>query len=195
MPVATEVELCNRALREIGEEQLASLNDEGKAGETLRLKYPEVRDRLLGNARWTFALKRLNPTGTVATNLTGYTYQFSLVADPPMVRLVEVNDPTTGRPLGLPYIVENDILYCDSTGIQVLYIERETDVTRYPEHFLNALKYQLAAEIAYPIEGRDRNKLDALAEVALNEAIKHNAWAAGPRRRPSNRWVNARHER
>lgn len=193
MPVSSEIELCNRALFLVGVEPLSSLLDNSKAGRVLRLYYPEVRDRLLAESRWGFATARIAPTPTLVTNLTQYDYQFSVETDPPMLTLLDIVDENTGYPLpGLPFLVENGILYCNIENPLLVYTFRQTDVKKFSEPFITCLKYSLAAEISVPITEKVRPDLIAQAEIAMASAIKQNAKTTKTRRTPSQSWVTAR---
>ncbi len=56
---ASDVNICSRALQEIGEEPIAALTDNNKRAEKCNLIYASVRDGLISMHPWKFALRRV----------------------------------------------------------------------------------------------------------------------------------------
>lgn len=186
MPVESAVEIYNKALRLIGAEPVSSIDDSSKAGNILRNLYPMVLDKCLMSGVWGFALKRFQPTEvSLEDNKTKYAHGYSLVVEPPMLRLVDVLDNVTYEKIAEDYLVENWILYTNYLNPIVRYVERTEQADRYPDWFVDYLAYQLAYEIAFPMRGENRQDLYQMAVLAYSNAVRMNMG-----RMPKKRWVD-----
>lgn len=194
MPVETDAQLCNRSLRLIGAEPISSLDDDSKVGQTLRLLYPMVRDRLLADqrARWGFATKRQSLASVVVENYTKFQYTYSVPTDPRvLVPLKLLNSAGIEFP-DLDYLIEGDVVYCDLETPTLVYLTQITNTKKFPEHFINALQLLLAAEISYALDGNVRGDLVEQHKMAMHTAIKVEATSNRPRKKPSSSWVDVR---
>jgi hypothetical protein len=195
VPVTSEVEICNRALRYIGAEPIVSLTDDGKESNTCQLMYPSSRNTLLSRFAWRFAITRQSLAllpGT--TNLTGFTYEYQLPTDPAVMRPLGFSNAQNligyVDDLDVDYVIEGTSLYCDISSAVLRYVGLVEDPTKFDDFFCEALARRLAADIA-PAIGQYTPVLEQLAEQAVRGAAGKNA-IARKRRRTVTRWLDAR---
>ena len=67
---ASDVEICNKALLEIGEESITLLTDNNKRAEKCNLIFDDIRDSLLSMHPWKFALRRVQRELNTNTRFT-----------------------------------------------------------------------------------------------------------------------------
>jgi hypothetical protein len=198
MPVTSEVEICNRALRYIGAEPIVSLDDDGKAENVCQLMYPSARNTLLSRFVWRFAVTRqtlaLLP-GT--TNLTGYTYEYQLPTDPAVMRPLGFGNAANIigfiEDLDADFIIEGTSIYCDIGSASLRYVGLITDVTKFDDFFNEALARRLAADINPSLGTKDQTTVEQLAELAVRGAAGKNA-IVRKRRRSVTLWRDARRQ-
>jgi len=191
MGVDSAVEIYNRALRLVGAEPIASIDDTSRAGSVLRTMYPSVLKHCLSAASWSFATNRMQPAElSIEKNLTPYDHGYNIQTDPPLIRIVELLDPSTHEKVTIPWIVEGYVLYTDYLNPVVKYIEYVDDTEKYPDSFIDYLSYVLAYEISYPLRGESRNDLYQMSERLLGQAIKMDRF-----RRSKEKWLDVNYAR
>lgn len=195
MAVASSAQLCNRSLRLIGQETVSDIDDDGKVGSSLRLLYPMARDRLLASGRWGFATTRAALATVVTENYTKFTYSYRVPTDPEPLSIQMITDADGYEYPDLQYLIENDVLFCELQEPILVYTRSEDDVTKFPEHFINALQLFLAAELSYELDGQVRNDLLGLAQTAYHQAMQKELRSSRHQRQKSLPWVAARFTR
>ena len=88
--MATEVDICNIALTNLGEPKVVSLTENSERARLCNLRYPDVRDAVLRSHPWNCAMKRAQLTRTTSTPAFGYLYEYSLPAD--LLRVIGTHD-------------------------------------------------------------------------------------------------------
>ena len=131
-----------------------------------------MRDRLLARHPWNCAIKRvLLDTPDVTPPVYGFSQRFPLPSD--WLRTLDVG-MTDFRP---EYRIEGGFILVDAEEIQLRYVFRQTDVTKYESHLTDAMVYALAARMAYSVTG-STSKSDetaAMAERAILAAMAIDA--------------------
>lgn len=196
MPVSSEIELCNKALMEIGVDPLSSMEDNSKAGRAIRNLYPSVRDRILcaDGIQWEFAIARSVPTPTLEANMTEFENQYSVSFDPPMLKLLAILEHDTKHEIkGIPFKIENNILYCNLSNPILVYVFQQTNVKTFSEPFIDCVRFALAYDLSYYMTGTKPQDLLVKADMALSRAAKQTARHSKTRGSASKSWVNARY--
>lgn len=173
----SEVALCNRALAAIGAgNEIIYLTEDTPEAEVCRLFYSDLRDAVLRDGNWGFAIKRaeLNVTNAQAPAF-GFDYAYQMPND--FMRMLEVYN-SFNQPVYEPdmwSIEQGEFLSNDEAPIRIRYVSRVTDVTMYPQDFQEAVIYRLASEICEALENNSslRAELVAMYEKRLLDA-KHN---------------------
>lgn len=166
--MASEVDIVNSAFSKIGVEPITSMSEDSKAGRLALKEYPVIRDAMLYDHYWNFAIKRqslaLDPTPAI-----GGGNRFKLPTD-------------CHRPIklisGHKYKVESGFLIVkNASEANLQYVWKNNDVSTYTSKFKQALAYRLAAEWAFTMTQSVSlsDKMDIKAENFLLGATATDA--------------------
>lgn len=142
------IEICNRALRAIGENTITSLTDDSTRAGLCDLQYEPVRDAILRAHPWKFAIARTDLAASEASPSFGYDYAYPLPSD--NIRLLSIYD-SSGELIDdeESWTLESGSIVTDATApIYIKYIKRETNPAKFDPLFDEALVARLAATIA-----------------------------------------------
>lgn len=163
----TPVQICNSALTILGAEPISSLDENSKTARQCNLNYPLVRDELLEDHYWNFAMKRAS-LAQIATYVadSDWSYAYELPNDVVRVRKM-INADTQNR-----FKVEGGILLANLSIVRIQYISNETDVSKYSRAFIEALAYSIAHKMCYSItqSGSLMDRLERRATQKLKNA-------------------------
>lgn len=135
------IDVCNRALDKLGQNPITSLDDGSTAAGLCDRNWPLVRDEVLREHPWNFAVKRKSTAPETSTPAWGFTYQHPLPTD--CLKLLEVKDLSSGE-----YQVEDNRVLADSDTLYIRYIQQVTDPNTYDSLFINAVAARLAFELS-----------------------------------------------
>lgn len=175
----SDIDICNLALTHLGDiSTVASISAPTTAQERYCARfYPIARDLTLELHLWGFASMRaaLVASATVPPSSWAYAY------DPPagVINYISVLDPNAAddytSPMAFslpgpyatpvvnvaaytpqPYVIEDvgagvEVIYTNISPAVLRYTQQVTDTTKYPQTFVMALSYRLAAMLAGPI--------------------------------------------
>lgn len=140
--------ICNSGLSKLGQKTIASIDENSVAAKLCKEQYEKLRDEVLRDHPWNFAIKRqLLSQGTAP--VFGYTYAYTLPSD--YLRAVGVYSTTDEDDKIEPYQEESGFLLADEATMYLKYIYRCSDTTKYDVTFREALALRLAAEFAIPL--------------------------------------------
>lgn len=139
----SDIQICNSALRQVGGSPITSFLDNTEEAEYCAEFYPELRDYMLADYRWTFARSRVALAKLLEVPPFGYSTKFQLPPD--FLALLEV------VPSGMDYSIEGRELLCDEGDVSILYIKRIEDTSLFSEHFKQALILGLVHRLRYAI--------------------------------------------
>ena len=139
--MSSVVDVINRALDKLGYGAITSLEDGTKAANLADRTWPIVRDQVLRDHPWNFAVARsiLAPDST--TPSWGFTYRHPLPSD--LLRLLEIRDLSTGE-----YQLEGRAILADEDVLYIRYIKKITDPNLYDALFIDVAAARLAYEMA-----------------------------------------------
>ena len=106
--MASVIDLCNKALDKLGQGAITSLSDNTKSARICDRNWPLVRDQVLRDHPWNFAVKRAVLASSETAPAWGFSAQFPLPSD--CLRLIEVRDLSTGE-----YQVEDGHIHANAT--------------------------------------------------------------------------------
>ena len=144
--MATEVDICNIALTNLGEPKVVSLTENSERARLCNLRYPDVRDAVLRSHPWNCAMKRAQLTRTTSTPAFGYLYEYSLPAD--LLRVIGTHDSLVS------YQIEGKYLLTDETKMYIKYVRQLSDASEIDPNLIQAIGMRLAWELAEPLTGR-----------------------------------------
>ena len=187
----SEVQICNMALARIGVSQyISSLTESSNEARTCNLFYSIVRDRVLEEMPWRFAVKQttLQLTGT-APDPWAYQYRYPndclkairLLAPGGSNKysIFQNNTNSTINNKIVYDIMEDEanagrVIVTDQDSAILEYVKAITDPTLFSPSFTNALAWGLAAEIAAPLTADPKY---AQAAQQSYVATMHDAFA------------------
>ena len=183
------VQICNLSLMMIGMPIIVSFDDENTNARMCKNFFPVIRDRVLRDHSWSFALSYEDMNTTTETSPEP---DFPFVCAKPfdLIRILEVDDGEEYR------LVGNRVL-TKRSGARIKYVRRVEDPEQFDELFIEALQYALAAEIVIT-NTRDvqlanfyRNEYERRLIVARSIDSAENRHDMKPRPRRSH-WIEAR---
>jgi hypothetical protein len=186
--VTAEVQIMNSALIKIGAERIISPNDDNNRAKLCKEQYPKVRDALLRAHPWKFATGRaqlaaLSPKPDYFWN---FDYVFQLPAS--CLRVLETNLSIYDE-----WDVEGKYLACNSSSIQIKFIQKVIDVSYFDDNFCEVLAWALADDICFAITqnaAKGKDVRDSY-EKALAPARSFNAQQGSVKRVVSDDWIDA----
>ena len=166
----TEVSICNGALLMIGGDTIMDLTDNSEEARACAERFAHVRDSILQIHPWPFCIFRASLNASTDKPLYDYQYKFLLPTSPSCLMLLEVFEDDD-------WVVEDKYLVCNSAVVNIKYIGRVTDASRYPSVVADLMSARLAYEIAYKLVGSAQ--VVALAQQAyqlrLAEALSRES--------------------
>lgn len=156
--MSTAIEICNRALSLIGVEPIASFSEDSKAARVLANSYPLIRDDLLQDHYWNFAIKTVALAQLPDQDLGSRGIRYALPQD--YEQAIKLLSNTF-------YKIESGVLITKD-GLPLLkYVWKNTDTSTYTSLFKKALAWAIAADIAYLMV-----QSNSLSERTLERARK-----------------------
>lgn len=165
------VEICNLALGWLGGALIISLDDASTEAKLSKANYTLLRDAVLEERAWTFAVKRMEPAGLIELPVYGYDKAFQI--PPEVIRILqvaragEVENGTVvggsfksatrggtgqGRESRIEWAREGDLILANNAErIYIRALVRIDDTTKFSPAFDQALAARLAMELAIPI--------------------------------------------
>ena len=192
MGTTTEVDVCNKALAQVGGRAIASLGDTSVEGIACNREYADARDALLKEFTWGFARKQVDLVIKAGETVEGWAYVYTYPTDCVMPR--EIFNPT-GQSVSAAYRVDVDVpistgrieferyvsadlgteLICtDQVDAILVYTSRVETVALYTTQFTQALVHLLASQLAMPIA---KDAQLALTQHQLYQIISSGAMA------------------
>lgn len=182
------VGICNLALDKLGQTPITSLTDGNKSANLCDRNWPLVRDKVLREYTWNFAVKRTTTAPSSTSPIWGFTYQHPLPSD--CLRLIEIKDYRPGE-----YQVENNHILTDDDVLYIRYVAQITDTGQYDDLFVEAIAARLAYELAEALTQSNTKRDMAWQEYqdALNRAKVIDAQENPPSAFIEDDWVLARY--
>ena len=158
----SEVSVCNQALIWLGGNVITALTDGSAEAIACNAVYDPLRDAVLEDREWTFAVARIQPAALVATPVFGFDKQFQIPSN--VIRVLQVSDATAGvigssatmqgRYNKVEWLREGDTIVANNVdAIYARVLTRITDVTKFSPAFVQALAARIAMDLAIPITG------------------------------------------
>lgn len=198
--MASQVEVCNRALTKLGAKRITSINDPSKSAQCLASLWDTVRMAELRRAFWQFAISRTSLAALGTAPAWGYTKQYQLPTD--YLRLIQVNEYYASPALvdyregdDSLYAIEGDkILTNLGAPLKLRYVADVTDPGVFDPLFVECLASKLAYEACYEITNSNQQK-DVAAndyKAAKIEAVRIGAIEKPPVGIPDDAWILGR---
>ena len=181
----SKVEIANLALMHVGDNVIISFSDGTAAANTINTVYETVRDAVLRDHTWNFAIKQATPSLDATAPIYGFNNRFDMPTD--LLRLIEIeNNPK--------YKIEGRFILTDSNPINIKYVYKNETVTEYDSMFVQALAVRLAATIAERLTQSSTlaEELMGLYRLHLKDAKSVDAQVNYPDDLEANLWLDSR---
>lgn len=196
--MASKIDICNFALRELGLPDIATLDTPTtKAQKDCVRFYPQAVSTVLVEAPWVFARRRRTLTSYTVPDIYYDIYDYAYVYPTDCAKLLRMYIPDSNIPAHYRIVIaDNDdkILLCNVENATAEIVATDIDSTMYDPTFIEALSLKLMIYLAPSLRGSDQ-KLE-LASVryarAIAEAQKTNK--NEDQQKPERRvpWLDAR---
>jgi hypothetical protein len=190
--MATQTDICNRALQELGEEPITDISDDSKRARACRIAYePSVKAELQAR-EWTFSIKRasLSALSTSPEFIKGYAYQL------PSDFLQIARPDQSNAPYDRDWMVEGQtIVTDDSAPIYLRYVSYEEDTSLWHPLFCEAVALRMARAMCEQLtqSNTKRNVINTLYREAIEEARRANGFMQTAVVPPDPSWLAERH--
>lgn len=183
--MATELSICNSALIKLGAEPITALTDLNKRAKLCASQYPILKEKLLNEHPWNFAIAREVLVANSTTPAFGYSNSFDLPTD--YIRALDADNGDTD------YQREGEQLLANSDSIELRFI-LSVDEDEFTNSFAEALAFELAHDLSYSlVQSQDmRERLEAAAERSLAKARSFDAQEGTPREFTDQSFLNVR---
>lgn len=198
--MASQIEIVNLALTFLGDARILSIDDDTKPARESKAVYDNVRDALFGGYNWSFAKTRAQLSASASTPSFQFGYQYEMPTN--CLRLLFIGDyyvgadlvDYRGSPVGEYEIEGRNILTDLGAPLNIKYIQRITDTSKYHPNFVMCLAAKLAYHLAEPLTQSNSKKGDAEVTFKreLNTAVRANAIELPPDRLADDDWVLSR---
>lgn len=142
-------ELCSNAIQQLGAAAISSLDDNTARARRAKAIYEDVRDSVIRDAKWNFAMTRTQLSSTLADPSFGWSKNAELPQNPFCLRVIQAYSGD----IPIDHAVEGRKLMSNYTTVNLLYLARITDPAQFDSMFIEAFEARLAAELALPITG------------------------------------------
>jgi len=195
---ASRTDIVNRALQKLGAERITTIDDNNSRARAAKANYELLRDDLLREHPWNFAMTRTTMEALSDAPAFGFDLAFELPAD--CLRVVEVGEYPVSlddyrQGSNAPFKVEgSQVLSNQAAPLTVRYVQRVTDESRFDPAFTEALATRLAAELAEELT-QSGEKVQAAAQAyarAVRRAKTLNAIENPPEDVPDGSWIMGR---
>jgi hypothetical protein len=141
--LSTDVDVCNQALAQLGADPITALGDAQKEATLCADMYPWVRDAVLMEMEWRFAMTRYELPPLADTPAFGFSHLFAIPND--TLRVISVNDNK------YPWRIEGDRILTNAGMAQVVAIARVSEVGAWSAAFAEIMIIRLAHELCIPL--------------------------------------------
>ncbi|MEW6310781.1 hypothetical protein AUR59_020105 [Stutzerimonas balearica] len=197
--MASVVQICNMALTRIGQNQfIDSIDEQSKAAELCALHYEQCRDEVLQAFPWPFAEARV-ALADIGSPPQNWAFRYRYPVNCLQARRISV--PGLEMPTAeqrVPFKVVNAAggraILSNQEQAELVYTVRVEDTTYFPQMFVNALAWRLAAELAMGLQARPENYSSAMQNYQMTisqaQALAFEESEEGPV--PESEFIQAR---
>lgn len=197
--MASSVQIAKLALQHVGDRyDITALDEATPEAEQVNLLFEDVRDMVLRQHPWKFAIKHDSPAQLSGTVPGLWSYMFVYPSD--CLKMIEIVNPL-GKdvdPIRFDVMLNSSgtkVIVCDVEEPELRYISRVTDSDAFDPGFVMAFSLRLAQYLAVPLTG-DRGlalalKQDADEALSMAKSDDANEGVEEDHRREAS-WIDAR---
>lgn len=183
----SKVQIANLALMHVGGQKITSLEDNTNEARAVNQVYDLVRDAVLIDHPWNFAIKRAIPGQDGTAPIYGFTYRFDLPID--YIRLVEIEEDP-------PYKISGQFIECDSSVIKIKYVAENDMPGEYDFAFVMAFGLRLGSTICERLTQSSKLALELMNayQLAIRDAKTIDSQSDQPDDLEANLWLDSRNQ-
>lgn len=189
--MASDVDICNRALQKLGAKRITSLTDDSVNARACNAAYEIVRDAELRAHPWNFAIDREALAADSTEPDWGRANSFQLPSD-----CLRVLPPYPEDNLNdMDWQIEGRKIYTDdSDPLYIRYIARIEDTSLFDALFIEALANKLALELCEELTQSNTKKesLNQDYDKIIAKAKRTNAIENVAAEPPADTWITVR---
>lgn len=189
--MASEVEICSRALQKLGASRITSLTENTVNARACNFSYTKVRDAELEDHPWNFAVMRAQLAADATPPVFGRANAFELPAD--FIKLLPTYPEDNVN--SLDHQIEGRKIYTDDGApLEIRYIGRIIDPNLMTPLFRETLSAKLAYELAEELTQSNSKKKTADEDYKdqIARAKKSNAFARVSSPPPEDKYITVR---
>ena len=192
------VAICNQALARVAQGPIVNLDDGDRLSRLCKLHYAPKRDALLRDYRWKFAIARTSLPASATAPVSGWARAYTLPTDCLRVLSAGDMDPEFDPGCSDKWDREGDAIVTDMAApLDIRYIRRVSDETRFDPTFVDAFALYLAMYLAPSVKELDSGLAANMRQefdFVLSRARHTNAIESRSRQRyrSNSDWVNGR---
>ena len=141
--------MASNALQQLGAAPISDIAENTGRAKRVNSIYEDVRDAVIRDAKWNFALERVQLAALADAPAFTWTKQHQLPENPYCLRVVEVYSGNDR----IDHVIEGRKILSNYSSINILYLKRVTDPSQFDALFVEAYEARLAAELAVSITG------------------------------------------
>lgn len=184
--MASDVEVCNLALVELGDYTISSLTEDTEVARKCNALFSHLRKKAIRRHPWNFASAQATLAQLVETPDFGLLYAYQLPSDCMRVLGMEKSY--------MKYKIRGRKLYTDEATCKILYLKDIPDTTQWDPAFVVAFSKYLGSELAWSLTNSRTLKADLRAEYLdeAREATGVDAQEETPDELEADDWINSR---
>ena len=168
MATNTDLDICSRALVQLGEQPITSFTQGTAASRTAALLYEATVEAMFGLHRWNFATRTEQLSQLADPPDSEWDAEYVLPTDCLVVKKLRLND------LPVDFELHENTLRCnvdENDELYLTYVARINELY-WPPYFRELVEKELVARFAFPITANEvvSDKARSLANMALREA-------------------------
>ncbi len=189
--MASNVEICNRALQKLGAKRIVSLTEDSTNARACNVAFGPVKLAELRKHTWSCATKRASLAADTDEPLFTRDYAYTLPSD--WVRLID-NDPEDNFATKDWQIEGKKIITNDSAPLEIRYIYEIDDPNEMDPLLREAISSKLALELCEELTQSNTKKADLREDYKeiMSEAKRANAVERVAGESPDSLWITAR---
>jgi hypothetical protein len=143
----TETSICNMALDELGANRIKGNVDDEQSVQAIKCRthYETTRDALIRSHKWRFASGRKTLTVSATTPDFEWDFQYPLPDD--FMSMKSIYEGRFSDENYRPYALEGNILLTNEDSMEIRYVKKVTDVTKFDSLFLEVFVVSLALKM------------------------------------------------
>lgn len=145
--MASQTSISNRALLEMGQNPISSVDDGSKAANIIKEVWEDLTREILESHTWKFAKKWANVASDAAYTMVDEDWDYAYAVPSDYVRMSKTEDNETVKFARRgAYLLTNE-----ESPFKFEYIQYISDTTLWPQHFINAMVARLQSVLATPL--------------------------------------------